>query len=123
MEFGCHLPIFGPTATRANLLTFAREMEQLGYESGKQALTQQATDHVVAVRASKKQQVETHFRTLRDTMETFDPTSEFRRVDFPAFVYPTSATVVSARRRRALRCVARVRPSCFSSCSSLVIRR
>jgi len=29
MEFGCHLPIFGPVATRTNLLTFAREMERL----------------------------------------------------------------------------------------------
>ena len=33
MEFGCHLPIFGPAATRANLLTFSREMERLGYDS------------------------------------------------------------------------------------------
>ena len=41
MEFGCHLPIFGPAATRANLLTFAREMERLGYES------LWASDHVV----------------------------------------------------------------------------
>ena len=31
MEFGCHLPVFGPAATRAGLLTFAREMERLGY--------------------------------------------------------------------------------------------
>ena len=44
-------------------------------------------------------------------------------MDFPAFVYPTSATVVSERRRRALRWVARVRPSWTSSRSSLVIRR
>ena len=41
MEFGCHLPIFGPAATRANLLTFAREMERLGYDS------LWASDHVV----------------------------------------------------------------------------
>jgi probable F420-dependent oxidoreductase len=33
MEFGSHLPIFGPMATRENLLTFARRMEQLGYDS------------------------------------------------------------------------------------------
>ena len=41
MEFGCHLTIFGPAATRANLLTFAREMERLGYDS------LWASDHVV----------------------------------------------------------------------------
>jgi probable F420-dependent oxidoreductase len=41
MEFGCHLPVFGPAATRAGLLTFAREMEQLGYES------LWASDHIV----------------------------------------------------------------------------
>jgi probable F420-dependent oxidoreductase len=41
MEFGCHLPVFGPVATRAGLLTFAREMEQLGYES------LWASDHIV----------------------------------------------------------------------------
>lgn len=33
MEFGCHLPMFGPIATRHNLLTFARRMEALGYDS------------------------------------------------------------------------------------------
>ena len=41
MEFGCHLPVFGPAATRANLLTFAREMERLGYDS------LWASDHIV----------------------------------------------------------------------------
>ena len=41
MEFGCHLPIFGPAATRAGLLTFAREMERLGFDS------LWASDHVV----------------------------------------------------------------------------
>ncbi len=33
MEFGCHLPMFGPIATRENVLTFARRMEALGYGS------------------------------------------------------------------------------------------
>ena len=33
MEFGCHLPVFGPWATRAALLEFARRMEHLGYDS------------------------------------------------------------------------------------------
>lgn len=33
MEFGCHLPQFGPVATRHNILTFARRMEALGYDS------------------------------------------------------------------------------------------
>jgi probable F420-dependent oxidoreductase len=33
VEFGCHLPVFGPGATRAALLEFARGMEQLGYDS------------------------------------------------------------------------------------------
>jgi probable F420-dependent oxidoreductase len=41
MEFGCHLPVFGPAATRAGLLTFAREMEGLGYDS------LWASDHIV----------------------------------------------------------------------------
>ena len=41
MEFGCHLPVFGPAATRAGLLSFAREMERLGYES------LWASDHIV----------------------------------------------------------------------------
>ncbi len=33
MDFGCHLPIFGPIATRENVLAFARRMEALGYGS------------------------------------------------------------------------------------------
>lgn len=33
MEFDCHLPMFGPLATRENVLTFARRMEALGYGS------------------------------------------------------------------------------------------
>jgi probable F420-dependent oxidoreductase len=41
VDFGCHLPVFGPAATRANLLTFAREMESLGYDS------LWASDHIV----------------------------------------------------------------------------
>lgn len=39
--FGCHLPVFGPIATRGNVLAFARKMEALGYES------LWASDHVV----------------------------------------------------------------------------
>src|SRR5215475_2973587 len=41
MNFGCHLPMFGPMATRDNVLAFARRMERLGYES------LWASDHVV----------------------------------------------------------------------------
>jgi len=41
MNFGCHLPIFGPMATRASLLAFARRMEALGFDS------LWASDHVV----------------------------------------------------------------------------
>ena len=41
MEFGCHLPMFGPVATRETLLGFARRMEALGYDS------LWASDHVV----------------------------------------------------------------------------
>jgi probable F420-dependent oxidoreductase len=33
MDFGCHLPMFGPVATRDVVLTFARRMEALGYDS------------------------------------------------------------------------------------------
>jgi len=33
MEFGCHLPMFGPIATRGNLIAFAQRMEALGYDS------------------------------------------------------------------------------------------
>jgi len=39
--FGCHLPVFGPIATRGNVMAFARKMEVLGYES------LWASDHVV----------------------------------------------------------------------------
>src|SRR5262249_60828903 len=45
VEFGCHLPVFGPAATRANLLAFARQMEGLGYES------LWASDHIVVPHA------------------------------------------------------------------------
>lgn len=41
MEFGCHLPMFGPIATRENVLIFARRMEALGYDS------LWASDHIV----------------------------------------------------------------------------
>ena len=41
MELGCHLPMFGPVATRETLLGFARRMEALGYDS------LWASDHVV----------------------------------------------------------------------------
>jgi probable F420-dependent oxidoreductase len=33
MEFGCHLPMFGAIATRHNVITFAKRMEALGYDS------------------------------------------------------------------------------------------
>src|SRR4030095_15724168 len=41
MNFGCHLPMFGPMATRENVLAFARRMEALGYDS------LWASDHIV----------------------------------------------------------------------------
>jgi probable F420-dependent oxidoreductase len=41
MEFGCHLPVFGPLGTREAVLAFARRMEALGYES------LWASDHIV----------------------------------------------------------------------------
>jgi probable F420-dependent oxidoreductase len=41
MDFGCHLPMFGPAATRDTVLGFARQMEALGYTS------LWASDHVV----------------------------------------------------------------------------
>ena len=41
VEFGCHLPVYGPAATRETLLAFARRMEALGYDS------LWASDHVV----------------------------------------------------------------------------
>jgi probable F420-dependent oxidoreductase len=41
MKFGCHLPVYGPAATRHTLLGFARQMEALGYDS------LWASDHVV----------------------------------------------------------------------------
>ena len=33
MDYGCHLPVFGPIATRDSVLAFARRMEALGYDS------------------------------------------------------------------------------------------
>lgn len=41
MKIGCHLPMFGPVGTRANVIAFARRMEALGYDS------LWASDHVV----------------------------------------------------------------------------
>ena len=41
MEMGCHLPMFGPMATRETVLAFARRMEAFGYDS------LWASDHVV----------------------------------------------------------------------------
>ena len=41
MKIGCHLPMFGPVGTRENVLSFARRMEALGYDS------LWASDHVV----------------------------------------------------------------------------
>src|SRR5499425_84499 len=41
MNFGCHLPVYGPAATREVLLGFARRMEALGYDS------LWASDHIV----------------------------------------------------------------------------
>ena len=41
MKIGCHLPMFGPVGTRESVLTFARRMEALGYDS------LWASDHVV----------------------------------------------------------------------------
>ncbi len=41
MEFGAHLPVYGPAATRETVLGFARRLEALGYDS------LWASDHVV----------------------------------------------------------------------------
>jgi probable F420-dependent oxidoreductase len=41
LEFGCHLPVWGPGATREALITLARRMETLGFDSA------WASDHVV----------------------------------------------------------------------------
>jgi probable F420-dependent oxidoreductase len=41
MKFGCHLPMYGPVGTRHGVVTFARRMEALGYDS------LWASDHVV----------------------------------------------------------------------------
>src|SRR5438128_6548895 len=41
MRFGCHLPVYGPAATRDTLIGFARRAEALGYDS------LWASDHVV----------------------------------------------------------------------------
>src|SRR5262244_3580956 len=41
MRFGCHLPVYGPAATRETLVGFARRAEALGYDS------LWSSDHVV----------------------------------------------------------------------------
>jgi probable F420-dependent oxidoreductase len=41
MKFGCHLPIWGPGATREALITLARRVEGMGFDSA------WASDHVV----------------------------------------------------------------------------
>ena len=41
IQFGCHLPIWGPGATREALITLARRVEGLGFDSV------WASDHIV----------------------------------------------------------------------------
>jgi len=41
LEFGCHLPVYGPGASREALITLARRVEALGYDSV------WASDHIV----------------------------------------------------------------------------
>src|SRR5216117_577962 len=41
MRFGCHLPVYGPAATRDTLVGYAQRAEALGYDS------LWASDHVV----------------------------------------------------------------------------
>jgi len=54
MEFGCHLPIIGNTATRENIVRFAQRMEALGYDSV------WVRDHVVLPWTSESQYPYTH---------------------------------------------------------------
>lgn len=77
MRFGCHLPIFGPMATRENLLAFARRMEALGYDS------LWATDHVL----------------IPTTIATRYPYSETGRLFIPAeanLIEPLTALIFVA---------------------------
>jgi hypothetical protein len=69
MRFGCHLPMFGPVATRDSLLGFARRMEALGYDS------LWASDHVIVPhRIESRDPYRRHARDLDDMrgiVETF----------------------------------------------------
>lgn len=77
MRFGCHLPVFGPAATRHTLLGFARRMEALGYDS------LWASDHVVLP------------YTIRSRYP-YNPTGEFPLPPTANFLEPLTALALVA---------------------------
>jgi probable F420-dependent oxidoreductase len=85
LTFGCHLPTFGPIATRGNVLAFARKMEALGYES------LWASDHVVLPYSIKSKY-------------PYNPTGQFPLPPQSAFLEPltTLALVAGATERARL---------------------
>ena len=82
VTFGCHLPVFGPIATRGNVLAFARKMEALGYES------LWASDHVVLPYSIKSQY-------------PYNATGEFPLPPSAAFLEPLATLAPCGGRHRA----------------------
>jgi len=77
LTFGCHLPTFGPIATRGNVLAFARKMEALGYES------LWASDHVVLPYTIKSKY-------------PYNPTGQFPLPPTAAFLEPLTTLALVA---------------------------
>ena len=77
MKIGCHLPMYGPVGTRENLLTFARRVEALGYDS------LWASDHVVLP----------HRMT---TPYPYSPTGQFPLAPDVAFLEPLTTLALVA---------------------------
>lgn len=82
MDFGAHLPVYGPAATRDTVLGFARKMEALGYDS------LWVSDHVVI-----PEKITTRY--------PYSPTGEFPLPPTTPFLEPltTLALVAGATER------------------------
>ena len=85
MKVGCHLPVYGPAATRPTILGFARQMESLGFDS------LWVSDHVVIPFAIASRY-------------PYSPTGEFPLPPATPFLEPltTLAVVAGATERIAL---------------------
>src|SRR5438046_10171305 len=96
MEFGCHLPVYGPAASRETLLAFARRMEALGYDS------LWASDHVVIPWriTSKYPYKETGDFPLPPTTAFLEPLTALALVDGATERVRVGTTVLLVQRQR-----------------------